>query len=270
MPRRPRRCRRARSFRAAAAGPRRMVAPPGGMGEFTTRLHDALLDRGVRFQFDTRCPAIDAECRRRCARGAPAAARLLAPHAPELAARIARRALAPLATVTCSSSRIPPTCVALACCFPKLPASTRSACCSTPTSSNGARRLRSETWIVGDRAARITAWPDASVAPDAGRRPPLPDRPPGRTARRSHHALARGGSGLRPGHSRCAAALASLPPWLALAATISAASAWLRCSNTRRKPRPIGGHTQRLPEPPSAQTVTRVTWRATSARYDPQ
>ena len=65
-------------------GPRRMAAPRAGMGEFVTRLHSRLVERGVRFQFDTPVEQLDADCPTAICTGAPAASRLLAPHAPEL------------------------------------------------------------------------------------------------------------------------------------------------------------------------------------------
>lgn len=79
---------------------RRMAAPAGGMGEFTSRLFTALEQRGVRFQFGRPVSMLDPGVPTWICTNATTAARLLAPHAPEAAALIARVELAALSTVT--------------------------------------------------------------------------------------------------------------------------------------------------------------------------
>lgn len=78
----------------------RIAAPAGGMGEFTFRLHAVLEQRGVRFHFGRSVSNLDPGVPTWICTNAPASARLLAPHAPEAAALVARVDLAALATVT--------------------------------------------------------------------------------------------------------------------------------------------------------------------------
>ena len=70
------------------------------MGQFIERLHDRLVERGVSFTFGEAVTAIDPRVPTVIATGAPAAARLIAPLAPELGAALARVEMLPLATVT--------------------------------------------------------------------------------------------------------------------------------------------------------------------------
>ena len=72
----------------------------GGMGQFTTRLYERLRDRGVRFQFNTSAATIDAGVPTVVCTAAPAAARLVAPHAPDGGSAIGRIRMAALTTVT--------------------------------------------------------------------------------------------------------------------------------------------------------------------------
>jgi protoporphyrinogen oxidase len=94
------------SARAIAAsrpkGKRVFVAPPDGMGQFIDRLHDALTRRGVQFRFNVAITSetIDPSRPTVIATNATAAARLLAPHAPEFARAASRVAVAPASPVT--------------------------------------------------------------------------------------------------------------------------------------------------------------------------
>ena len=148
----PRDFRRPHARPATAGG-----AAEGGMGQFTPRLLRAAARsrRALRVQYQRR------HDRRRRADGdrtpAPAAARLVSPHAPDVAA--AHRAHPPRAADDRDdvlSSRIPQTSTASASCFHRGPASTRSACCSTPTFSAAAacgdrKRGSSAIAIAADR-----------------------------------------------------------------------------------------------------------------------
>jgi len=78
----------------------RMAAPAGGMGEFTSRLRTVLDQRGVRFHFGRSVTVLDPGVPTWICTNAPTASRLLAPHAPEAAALVARVELAALASVT--------------------------------------------------------------------------------------------------------------------------------------------------------------------------
>ena len=89
----------------AVFGPRkqrkpRMAAPAGGMGEFVARLRTVLEQRGVRMHFARPITTLDADIPTWICTNAPAAARLLQPHAPEAAALVSRVELTALASVT--------------------------------------------------------------------------------------------------------------------------------------------------------------------------
>ena len=94
------------SARAIAAsrpkGRREFVAPPDGMGQFTSRLREALVARRVRFELGCAISADElvSAVPTVIATNAPAAARLLAPHAPAFAAAAARIRIAPASPVT--------------------------------------------------------------------------------------------------------------------------------------------------------------------------
>lgn len=78
----------------------RMAAPAGGMGEFVARLRTLLEQRGVRLHFGRPIATLDPDIPTWICTSAPAAARLLRPHAPEAADLVSRVELAALATVT--------------------------------------------------------------------------------------------------------------------------------------------------------------------------
>src|SRR5262249_26663051 len=85
-----------------AKGPREFMAPPEGMGQFMTKLHDALVRRGVAFRFGVTLDAAALESSRPTviATNASAAARLLTPHAPVFAHAASRVVVAPISPVT--------------------------------------------------------------------------------------------------------------------------------------------------------------------------
>src|SRR5262249_28301906 len=84
--------------RRSRRGP--LIAPRGGMGALIDRLHAILRSRGVSFSFDTPVDRLDASAPTVICTNALAAARLLAPHAPALAAAIARIRMVSLIIVT--------------------------------------------------------------------------------------------------------------------------------------------------------------------------
>jgi oxygen-dependent protoporphyrinogen oxidase len=81
-------------------GRRMFAAPRGGMGEFVDRLHAALERRGVRFTFGRQVDALEPAVPTIVCTGAPAAAGLLRPHAPELAEAVAAVRTTALVSVT--------------------------------------------------------------------------------------------------------------------------------------------------------------------------
>ena len=78
----------------------KLAAPPRGMGEIIDRLHDALRARGVTFEFDKLIEQLDDSIPTAICTNAPAAARLLAPHAPALAAALGRIRMVSLVAAT--------------------------------------------------------------------------------------------------------------------------------------------------------------------------
>ena len=194
-----------------------MAAPTGGMGEFTSRLHERLVGRGVRFHFDTRVAAIEPCVPTALCTGAPAAARLLEAHAPGPAARIGAVRVAPLVTVTLFFHRHPADVRGFGVLFPAAAGIGALGVLFNADIFDGRGGFRSETWIIGDRGVGITNWTDTtllqSLADDrarlTGRRePPVA----------SH--LTRWPSAI-PVYDETIldvkASLASLPPWIALA-----------------------------------------------------
>ena len=108
---------------------------------------------------------------------APAAARLVAPHAPRSGRRASRRsAWRRWSRSRCFSSRIPRTCAASACCFHGSRRAARSACSSTPTFSRAAARGDRKPGSSAIASTRMTTWDDDRLRADAGRRSPPPHR----------------------------------------------------------------------------------------------
>lgn len=147
-------------FSARKRGRREMIAPARGMGEFVLRLHDLLASRGVRFEFNRPMDGLDEHVATVVATGAHAAARLLRDRAPELAAQLARIRVAPLTTVTMFFEPRPGDVRGFGVLFPE-----RSGVAALGVLFNadifaGRSRVRSETWIVGDRGRGLTAVPD--------------------------------------------------------------------------------------------------------------
>src|SRR5688500_12361967 len=147
-------------FNARKRGRREMIAPARGMGEFVLRLHDLLASRGVRFEFNRVIDRLHPDVTTVVATGAHAAAGLLRARAPELAAQLSRTRVAPLTTVTMF--------------FAPRPGDVRGFGVQCPERSGvaalgvlfnadifaGRSRVRSETWIVGDRGRGLTAVAD--------------------------------------------------------------------------------------------------------------
>lgn len=198
-------------------GRRRMAAPRGGMGEFASRLHARLVERGVRFQFNTIVEELNADCCAAICTGAAPASRLLAPHAPDLAARIGAVRVAPLVSVTNFYRPHAADVRGFGVLFPEAAGIRALGVLFNSDIFDGRGRFRSETWIVGDRGAGLTVTPD-----DALRRLLADDRS-ALTDRRdepieSH--ITRWPMAV-PVYDQAivdvTASLAALPPWIALA-----------------------------------------------------
>ena len=136
-------------FEGRKRGPRQLAAPAGGMGEFTSRLHERLADRGVRFSFSADIDRLDSSMATVIATPATSAAELLAPHAPDVAARISAIRVAPLVTVTMFFDPHLEDVHGFGVLFPAPAECARSACLFNADIFDGRGPSRSETWIVG-------------------------------------------------------------------------------------------------------------------------
>lgn len=147
-------------FGARRKGKRRLATPADGMGGFIARLHERLRDRGVRFEFNVRATTIDAGCPTVVCTNAPAAALLIAPHAPAAAAVLASVRIAPLVTVTTFFEPHPSDLHGFGMLFPA-GAGIHALGVLWPSDIFAGRGpARAETWIVGDREMGMTGWDD--------------------------------------------------------------------------------------------------------------
>ena len=147
-------------FDGRTRGSRLLAAPAGGMGEFTARLHERLVDRGVRFSFNAAINRLDPAIATVIATPAPSAARLLAPHAPGAAARISAIRAAPLVTVTMFFDPHPDDVRGFGVLFPRASGVRALGALFNTDIFAGRGSMRSETWIVGDREERMATWTD--------------------------------------------------------------------------------------------------------------
>jgi len=204
-------------FDGRRRGSRRLVAPQGGMGQFTTRLYERLRDRGVRFEFKTSAGPIEAGLPTVVSTPAPAAARLVTTHAPELAGAIGHIRLAALATVTMFVEPHPADIRGFGILFPSGAGINALGVLHNADIFAGRSRWRSETWIVGDRDQGITAWDDdrlvQMLAADRRRITGRDATPLSTHITRWPEAIPLYDAAIR----KVVPALASLPPWLGVA-----------------------------------------------------
>jgi oxygen-dependent protoporphyrinogen oxidase len=130
----------------------RLAAPAGGMGELITRLHAALQQRGVTFEFDRTLDAgeIDRAHPAVICTNAPAAARLLAPHAPALAAALGRIRMVSIVVVTAFFAPRADDPRGFGVLFPRSSGVRARGVLFDNESFAGRSDLRSESWIYGD------------------------------------------------------------------------------------------------------------------------
>jgi protoporphyrinogen/coproporphyrinogen III oxidase len=150
-------------FGGRRRGRRRMVTPAGGMGQFTGRLHELLVSRGVRFEFGRPLTAIEEGTPTVVCTGAAEAARLVAPYAPSLGRVIAAVRVSPIATATMFFEPHPGDRHGFGVLFPTGAGAHALGVLFNADIFEHRSTLRSETWIVGDRNAGITAWPDEQL-----------------------------------------------------------------------------------------------------------
>lgn len=128
-------------------GRRQQAAPPGGMGQFIERLHDRLVKRGVSFTFGRSVTSIDPRVPTVIATGAPAAARLIAPLAPDLSVALASVETLPLATATAFFPPHPGDARGLGVLFPRGAGVRALGVLFNSDIFPGRSQVRSETWI---------------------------------------------------------------------------------------------------------------------------
>jgi oxygen-dependent protoporphyrinogen oxidase len=147
-------------FGGRRRGKRRLAAPPQGMKQFVDGLYARLRDRGVRFEFNTPVDSVDDRCPTIVCTNAPAAARLIAPHASGLSHAVAAVRVAPLVTVTMFFEPHPADLRGFGILFPADAGVHALGVLHNSDIFAGRSADRSETWIVGDRGIGMTTWPD--------------------------------------------------------------------------------------------------------------
>ncbi len=204
-------------FGGRKRGPRRLAAPQQGMGQIIERLHQRLVEKGVRFEFNRALDAVEAGQPTVIATGAHSAARLLSAHAPRLSERIAAVRMAHLTTVTMFFTPDDRDVHGFGILFPARSGVRALGVLFNADIFPGRGTARSETWIVGDRDAALTGQSDAALqdmlAGDRRRVTGRDDRPLAVHITRWPDAI--------PVYDQAILGLAnelpSLPPWLALA-----------------------------------------------------
>jgi oxygen-dependent protoporphyrinogen oxidase len=162
----------ARAVFGAARLRGRLAAPPGGMGELFDRLRARLTERGATFEFGARLD--DLRDLRPAVTGstpvptvictdAPAAARLLAPYAPALAAAIARIRMTSLLSVTAFYAHHADDTRGFGILFPRNAGITALGVLFNGDMFAGRSDRRSETWIYGDQSADAMTQLQASL-----------------------------------------------------------------------------------------------------------
>jgi oxygen-dependent protoporphyrinogen oxidase len=141
----------------------KLAAPPEGMGELIDQLHDALVARGVSFEFGTPVSQLDPSRPTAICTNAPAAARLLAPHAPDLAAALRRIRMVSLVTATVFFQPHEHDLRGFGVLFPRSAGIAALGALFNAEIFPGRSALRSETWIYGDLLPAALPRTDAAV-----------------------------------------------------------------------------------------------------------
>jgi oxygen-dependent protoporphyrinogen oxidase len=138
---------------SAVLGTRRrrstLVAPPGGMGQLIDRLTDVLRRRGVSFEWSRAMSEMPRDEPVVVAVPAPAAAQLLGPHAPGLAAAIARIEMTSLTTASAFFEPRADDLRGFGVLFPRGEGVAALGVLFAADIFAGRSALRSETWIYG-------------------------------------------------------------------------------------------------------------------------
>jgi len=134
--------------RRSTRGP--LFAPRGGMGEFVDRLHASLRARDVVFAFESPVEQLDLSVPTVICTNAPVAARLIAPHAPALAAAIGRIRMVSVIIATAFFAPHDDDWRGFGVLFPRSSGvGALGVLCNTDMFPDRGT-LRSETWIYGD------------------------------------------------------------------------------------------------------------------------
>jgi oxygen-dependent protoporphyrinogen oxidase len=127
----------------------KLAAPPDGMSELIERLHAALKAKGVTFKFGHTATVIDTSAPTVICTNAPAAARLLASQAPEVAAALGRIRMVSLVTVTAFFAPHQDDLRGFGVLFPRGTGVDALGALFNTEIFAGRGQLRSETWIYG-------------------------------------------------------------------------------------------------------------------------
>jgi oxygen-dependent protoporphyrinogen oxidase len=143
----------------------KFAAPAGGMGELMDRLHHRLQERGVVFELNHPARAEDLDPSRPLviATSAPAAARLLAPHAPKLADALARVRMVSMLAVHAFFTPHAGDLRGFGILFPRSSGVTALGCVFNSDVFSGRSELRSETWMYGSLDASALPASDAGA-----------------------------------------------------------------------------------------------------------
>jgi oxygen-dependent protoporphyrinogen oxidase len=147
-------------FNARRRGPREMVTPREGMGAFTTRLCERLVERGVKIAFNHPVDTVDPLTPTVIATDAASAARLLQPSTAALAERVSRIRVAPLVTITAFFASNPQDRHGFGVLFPAHSGIAALGVLFNADIFDGRSDVRSETWIIGDRDRGLTSLTD--------------------------------------------------------------------------------------------------------------
>lgn len=194
----------------------RMAAPRDGMGALIARLERRLFERGTTFEYRNAADGIEPSVPTAVCTNAVEAARLIAPHAPGIAAAIARIRLSALATVTAFFEPHRDDIRGFGVLFPAACGVHASGVLMNTEIFDGRGAARSEAWIFGDREGAVTQWSDVDLLRAIGEDR---QRLTGRTAEPLHTRITRWSSGI-PVYDAAVVETRglreSLPAWLAL------------------------------------------------------
>jgi oxygen-dependent protoporphyrinogen oxidase len=137
-------------FGARTGRGRALVAPPGGMGQLMAGLAEALTRRGVDVRFGEACAPLTDDHPTVVCTNAPAAARLLEPRAPKVAAALRRIRMVSLVTVTAFYPPHPDDVHGFGILFPRDCGVDALGVLFNADIFQHRSACRSETWIYGD------------------------------------------------------------------------------------------------------------------------